>query len=235
MSGKLALNCTDLDPRIAMKAARKKVTRTDFRAIVAEEVTNRFGSLGFKEHDAGAFGRAHTGFIQGFGVTPDSSLMKFCVSVGVLIPALWVKEDYLLGIHAPGFKISHRLGEFRNSFTGIDTWYHFYTSTELRSCFDTVRDDFMAQAVPWLERLRNLDDVVAEYYRYRIGPLSSGDERPPNPFAWASYGWMLELIGQPGVAREWLVRAREHLVRQSDGGLCSPEEQRLIQLLATSP
>ena len=217
-----------------MKARRNKISRSEFRKLCEEEVASRFGSLGFKEYDAGAFGRERSGFIQGFGLSPDSSLRQFCVPVGVLVPALWKKDDYILGAHAPSFEISHRLGEFRNNCTGIDIWYHFNTERELRSCFDQIYDDFTAQALPWLERFQTLNDVVEEYYRYRLGPLESGEVRPPNPFVSASYAWMLELIGRPHQAREWIVRAREELAQRQSDGLFSAEEQRLSQMLSAS-
>lgn len=218
---------------------RKKVTRGEFRKIGAEEILCRLGNLGFTEYYAGAFGRRREGFIQGVGLSPDASMMKFCVSVGFVIPALWDKTDFILGSHTTRFEISHRLGEFRDNLTGLEIWYHFYTEAELRACFGRVYADFQEQALPWLERFPTLTDVAGEYYRYRIGPLAEGEKRPADPFAWAMYGWMLDLIGQPDNARVWLTRAREHIAEQGlakDGGGAwySNEQQRLEELLRHS-
>ena len=122
---------------------RKKVTRGEFRKAVAEEILARLGPLGFKDYAAGAFGREREGFIQGLGFAHDASMMKFCVSVGFVMPSLWEKTDFVLGAHTPSLVISHRLGQLRNNLTGLETWYHFYTEAELRECFDKVHADFL--------------------------------------------------------------------------------------------
>jgi len=228
---------------------RKKVTRSEFRRIATDEVLTRFGPLGFTEYDACAFGRERDAFIEGFGLSPDLSVMQFYVSVGFLIPALWDRERFILGGHSPGFEISHRLGHFRNNLTGLQTPYHFYTASELRACFNKVYTDFEEQALPWLEKFPTLEDVIAEYYRYRIGPPPGGEKRQPDPFGWAIYGWMLEELGRTEESHEWLTRSYEQLRRTTymkDGITVaegtkgsqavppSPEQQRLNQLLRQS-
>lgn len=217
---------------------RKKVTRSEFKRIVAEEVLVRLGNLGFKEYGPGTFGRQQEGYVQGLGVSPDVAMMKFCVRVGFVLPSLWDKTAFVLGAHTPALEISHRLGQFRNSLTGLETWYHFYTEGELRACFDRVHDDFLDQALPWFERFATLQDVVDEYYRYRIAPLPDGERRSADPFASAMYGWMLQLVGQPVKSREWLMRARDQIAEQIgangyETSHVSPELQRLRQAVGS--
>lgn len=205
--------------------------------------------MGFEKIKSGAYTKNMQGFLQGISLCPDASVKKFWVPVGLLIPALWEKEKYVLGGHDVGYKISHRMGNFRNNMTGLEQRYFFYIESELRRCFDKVYHDYVEQAVPWLERFPTLADVVAEYYRYRIGPPSTRKRPGPDPFGWATYGWMLEELGHMDESREWLSRAYDqihkptymkHGVRVNKGTWGarkipkSQEEERLTDLLRQS-
>ena len=70
-----------------------------------------------------------------------------------------------------------------------------------------------------------LDDVTIAYFRYRIGPPTTGEQRPPDPFAWATYGWLLEELGRRDEARRWLERAYAETNRPiyAKGGSLVPE------------
>ena len=79
---------------------RKKVTRGEFRKAVAEEILARLGPSGFKEYAPGAYGRGREDLFRASDLRPDASIMKFCVSVGFVLPSLWEKTDFVLGAYS---------------------------------------------------------------------------------------------------------------------------------------
>lgn len=227
---------------------RRKVTKDEFIKIKSEEVPKYFTSLGFVEQEPGAFTRPRQGFLHGFGLVEDRSVVQFCVPVGVTVPAIWPKADFIMQGRYPALEVSHRLGEFRNNMRGLDRWYSFYTADELKEAIKTMHADFVEQAEPWLQRFETLEDVAEEYYRYRIGPPCMGEERPPDPAAWATYGWLLQELGRDD-ARDWLARAYNEVriplfmkhgrpvppgTRGAREMPLSPEAKRLEQLLRDS-
>jgi len=148
--------------------------------------------------------------------------------------------------HYPALTISQRLGELRNHGTGIEEWYGVSSNEELSGVFDRVYRDFVEQAQPWLEELDSLESVAGEFFQRRIGVPASGENRRPDPFAWAAYGWMLEELGKKEESEDWLRRAACELLRPNymkngrlldhdeDGATQlqkSQEEERLLQLL----
>jgi hypothetical protein len=74
-----------------------------------------------------------------------------------------------------------------------------------------VYADFIEQAEPWLAQMTTVEGVAREFYKLRIGPVPSGETRPPDPYAWAQYGWLLQESGKPEEGRPWLQRALDFL------------------------
>jgi hypothetical protein len=183
------------------------MVKKELWGLMSREVPPLFSSLGFTENEPGAFMRVCAGFVQGFGFSPNRSVTQFFVPVGVTVPALWPKNDFIDQGHYPSLIVSRRLGEFRKKMRGLDEWYPCATDAEFRAALPRVKADFVAQAVPWLERFKTLEDVASDYYFYRIGPPTGGGRRPPDPFAWAMYGWLLQAIGKNEEAKGWLEKA----------------------------
>ena len=192
-----------------------KVTKRLFERVSSEEATRLFSSLGFVESEAGAFRRDCGDVLHGFGFTPNPSFTRFHVPVGVDVPALVSRSDYIdfAGAHYATLIVSHWLGEFKPFQRQSDIYYHFATVEEMRGKFPKVYTDFIEQAEPWLARLRSIDAVADEFHKWRIAPLSTGEVRPPDPFAWALYGWLLQEAGHREEASEWLSRALAELRR----------------------
>jgi hypothetical protein len=220
--------------------------KRDFDRCASRCVPEIFGSLGFSETDPGAFTRPVENILHGFGFTLHRSHAQFCVPVGVSVPCLHPKVEHVMQGHYPALTISQRLGELRNSGTGIEQWYSVSSNDELSNVFELVYRDFVEQALPWLEELNSLDSVAREFFQRRIAPPPTGEKRRPDPFAWAIYGWMLEESGKKEESEDWLRRATFELVRPTymkNGRLLdhdeagatqlqkSQEEERLLQLL----
>jgi hypothetical protein len=187
--------------------------------------------------------------MHGFGFTLHRSSPQFCVPIGVDVPCLRPKADYMMQGRCPSLTVSHRLGEFRNGMRGSESWYTFSTETDLVEVLKRVHEDFVEQALPWLNQFNTLDDVAAAYYRRNIGPPLTGEIRRPNPFAWAWYGWMLEEMRRAEESKVWLKRASDELAKpmyMKEGKLLadwelgakelarSGEEKRLEKLLEES-
>jgi hypothetical protein len=215
-----------------------KVTKKLFERVVSEEVTHLFSSLGFVETEPGAFDRERGDVVHGFGFTPNPSFTHFHVPVGVNVPALVARTDYLDfgGAHYPTLLVSRWLGELKPHYTRSDIYYHFATVEEMRGKFPQVYTDFVEQAEPWLARLTTVDAVADEFYKWRIAPPLTGEVRPPDPFAWALYGWLLQEAGHGEQAGEWLSRALKELRRPkySKAGQIVPEGTRNSRLIPPS-
>ena len=137
--------------------------------------------------------------------------------------------------------VSRPLGLLCRDGEGERTSYHFATAEEMRLKLSVVYADFVEQAEPWLAGLTTVDAVAKEFYKWRVGPppgqetspansnassvygrvvgflkghaaaVRTPEGRPPDPFAWAMYGWLLQEAGQSDDARSWLARAYEFL------------------------
>lgn len=193
----------------------KKVTKAIFEKVVSEEVARLFGPLGFDERKPGAFERQCGRVVHGFGFTPNPSVTHFHVPVGPDVPVLHHKLDYVsfAGDHYPTLLVSRWLGELKNKFDTTDVYYHFATVEELRAKIPIVYADFVEQAEPWLAGLVTIEAVAEEFFKWRIAPPEPGLTRPPDPFAWAIYGWLLQESGDTDAARPWLDRALQELCR----------------------
>jgi len=214
-----------------------RVTKKLFERITSEEATRLFSALGFVETEPGAFTRECGEVSHGFGFTPNPSFTHFHVPVGAYVSALEERLDYGRGIHCPGLLVSRWLGELKPDYTRSDIYYHFATVEEMRAKFPQVYTDFVEQAEPWLARLTTIDAVADEFYQWRIAPPSIGEVRPPDPFAWALYGWLLQEAGHGEEAGPWLSRALKELRRPKymKAGQFVPEGTRHARLIPQSP
>jgi hypothetical protein len=147
--------------------------------------------------------------------------------VGVYVPSLNERLDYAAfgGTHYPTLLVSRWLGEFKSKPTSDDYYYYFATVEQLRFLFPRVHADFVEQAEPWLAELTSIEATAKEFYKQRIAPPSTGESRFPDPFAWATYGWLLQAVGVDVEAKHWLKRAAEELQRPlyGKGGQLVPE------------
>lgn len=225
-----------------------RITKKTFEQIIAQEIPKYFISLDFAEAAPGAFCRQRGVVRQGFGLTPNPSFSHFHVPVGVALPAIDRRIDYVDfgGRHYPTLLVSRWLGEFKGTPRRHDIYYHFSTEDELRKIAQKVYADFKEQAEPWLANLTTVESVAKCFHLSRIAPTSDREGRRPDPFAWAIYGWLLHELGQEDESRTWLQRARDHLrqpcvmksgqfVPRTTRGLRSlslrAEESRLLDLL----
>jgi len=144
--------------------------------------------------------------------------MKFRVVVGIHVPVLRSMGKFIEQGDFAGLHISHSLGQFRNTdCTAPETWYGFRTSEQLKQAIEKMHGDFLNQAVPWLGQFQGLADVATYFYKKRIEDTSksirSYGVSPPDPFAWAIYGWMLEELGKREEAISWWQKAYEEVHR----------------------
>ena len=212
------------------------MTKRQFQRLCAQEVPGLFSPLGFTEIEPGAYCRARPGFFHGFGFTFSRSTVRYCVPFGVTVPVIDQRGDFVMQGHYPALLVSHRLGEFRKNMRGVEKWYDCNSPEELKDSLRIVHADFLAEAEPQLAGLQTLDDVTAAYYRYRIGRPTTGEDRPPDPFAWATYGWLLQELGRQAEARSWLERAYAETTRSiyAKGGQIVPKGTKGCVLLDRS-
>ena len=217
-----------------------RVTKNLFERVTSENVSSLFVPLGFTEVDRGAFDRQRGEVLHGFGFTPNPSFTHFHVPVGVNVPTILQRTDYVdfAGAHYPTLLVSRWLGEFKPKCRRSDIYYDFATVEQMREKFPLVYSDFVEQAEPWLARLTTVDAVADEFYRWRIAPPSTGEVRRPDPFAWAIYGWLLQEAGHDDESKQWLSRALDELHRPKFGkaGQLVPEGTKGARLIApTAP
>jgi hypothetical protein len=190
---------------------RTNVTKKLFQEAVSKDVGDLFLPLGFTEDEAGAFTRECGKVSHGFGVVSNPSFTHFQVPVGAFVPAIDRFLDCISGEHYPSLLVSRFLGMFKPDRRQRYIHYHFGTLVELRAQFPKMHADFVEQAEPWLAGLATIDDVAAEFYKLRIAAPSPKITRPPDPFAWAQYGWLLRESGRELEAKPWLERAYDQL------------------------
>lgn len=191
-----------------------RTTKSLFETTASQEVNKRFSSLGFVEIQPGVFDRHCGAVVHGFGLSTDSTYTRFSVDVGVNVPALVDRMDNVRGVHCETFAVSRPLGLLRPpGVKGGRTFYYFATVEELRDVFPRVYADFVEQAEPWLATLTTVEDVAKEFHKWRIVPPGPKLTRPPDPFAWAIYGWLLKEAGNELQAKPWLERALEEVRR----------------------
>jgi hypothetical protein len=214
---------------------RTRTTKKLFEQVISEEVAKHFATSGFEEAEPGAFIRECSEIVHGFGFSPNASVTHFHVPVGVYVPLLNKRLDYIDfgGTHYPTLLVSRWLGEFKEKYTSRDCYYHFATVEQLREQFPKVRADFVEQAEPWLARLTNVEAVASEFYKWRIGPPSTGEVRLPDPSAWAIYGWLLQESGRQTESKPWLEQALEEVrrPRYGKGGQLVPEGTKGARLI----
>lgn len=174
-----------------------KVTKKLFERVTSEEATRLFSSLGFVEAEPGAFRRECGEVSHGFGFTPNPSFTHFHIPVGVDVPALVARTDYIdfAGEHYATLIVSRWLGELKPSYTRSDIYYHFATVEEMRGTFPQVYDDFVEQAEPWLAGLTTIESVAKEFYKWRIGPPSMTNPSSRDPSTGNTRGWLSGLFG----------------------------------------
>ena len=232
------------------------LTKKEFWGKCQPAVTEQCAQWGFRAEQQGIFMRPLDNIWHGLAIVmnwhgPDS----FYVLHGVHVPALHGKMPYITDRSYRGFEIDHRLGTYRkNGMEGTDVWYQCRDMRQLDDGLARMFRDFEAWALPWYERFRTLHDVAAEFRRTRIDdppgdwPKGAGP-RPPDPFGWAMYGWMLEEIGHREEANLWLHKAYDEVTKPlytKDGRMVPegvkgarktrhpPEEERLEELLRQS-
>lgn len=188
-----------------------RITKEMFKRVTSEESSKLFTRLGFNESEHGTLMRESGDIVHAFGFTPNPSFTRFHVPVGAYVPSLEARFDYLNGVHCPGLLVSRWLGEFKPRYGQSDVYYHFATVEAMRKKLAQVYTDFVDQAEPWLARLTTIEEVSKEFFKWRIAPPAAGHNRPPDPFAWAIYGWLLREAGHDEDARRWLVQAHDFL------------------------
>ena len=224
-----------------------RTTKENFLETVADEGPKLFSQLGFYYRQPAVFWRKLGAVEHGFFLTADPTPTQFHVSVGAHVPGLEERFDYIDGEPLTSLVVSRPLGLLRKDGKGERTIYYFSTVEQMRGVFPKVYADFLEEAEPWLETLVTVDDVAREFHRWRIAPPSPGETRPPDPFAWAQYGWLLQEAGNRLEAQPWLERALDQLREPAfymKGGAFVPigtkgarpvprlpEELRLIELL----
>ena len=224
-----------------------RTTTSNFLQTISEEWPNFFSKLGFAYTESAVFWRKLGAVEHGFFLMPNPTPTHFSVDVGVYVPAIESRSDYVRGAHATTLVVSRPLGLLRSDGREERTLYHFATVEELRARLPTVYADFVEQAEPWLETLATVEDVAKEFHKWRIALPSKGRTRPTDPFAWATYGWLLQEAGRKLEAQPWLKRALDQLKEPTfytKGGHFVPidtpgarpvprtaEESRLIELL----
>jgi hypothetical protein len=174
-----------------------RTTRARYIQIIDEEVLPLFSSLGFEAQEPAAFTRQRGDVVHGVFFAPDPSYTRFHVPVGAVVPVINERLDYVRGGKALGLIVSRWLGEFKPNFTRDDYYYHFATVEQMRAQIPKMYSDFLEQAEPWLADMTSVEGVAKEFYKLRIGPAPSGETRPPDPYAWAQYGWLLQESGKP--------------------------------------
>ncbi len=188
-----------------------QLSKKAFARAVKKHAEVRLAALGFDWEEPTVFlERAgqitkSVGFIQ--GKVRDS----FCVSVGPFVNAIEPMFWYIGGCKYISVAISQRLGDFRNNMRGSETWYSAGTEPELLESLDAAMKDFEEQAIPWLNKFETVADIAAEYYLRQIATPKGMSRRPPNPFAWADYAWMLDECGRHDEAKTWKERAVKYL------------------------
>jgi hypothetical protein len=190
-----------------------KVTKKLFEKVTAEEAARHFSALGFAESEPGAFTRKCGAVVHGFGFTPNPSFTHFHMPVGAYLPSLNARLDYVAfgGPHYPTLLVSRWLGEFNENFTRHDYYFHFASLEQLREKFPKVYSDFVEQAEPWLAGLTTVGAVAREFHKWRLAPPEPGVVRPPDPFAWATYGWLLQEADQQLEGQQWLEQSLDQL------------------------
>jgi len=191
----------------------EKVTEARFLRVL-DDIAPLFSQLGFAPTEPAVFFRQRGEIEQGLFLTPNPSYTHFTVEVGVNVPAVVARSDYVdfgHGGRCASLLVSRPLGLLRSDLQGERTFYHFATVEEMREKFVQVYSDFVEQAEPWLARLTTIEEVAKEFFKWRVAPPSTGEIRRPDPFAWAIYGWLLQESGHEVDARPWLVRAYEYL------------------------
>ena len=185
-----------------------KITKAAFLSVVHEEVTNHFQAAGFACREQAVFWRNVGALEQGIVFYPDSDFTRIHIPTGANVPALYPRFDYIDGGHYGSLLVSRWLGEFKLPIKRSDCYYYFRNLDDLRGVIARVHHDFVEQAEPWLAQLVTVDDVAREFHAFRIAS-KPGEERPPDPFGWAMYGWLLQAAGRELEARPWLEMALE--------------------------
>lgn len=182
-----------------------RTTKKTYLQVIAEDVSDLFSQLGFTHKGPASFWRELDEVEQGFFLTPNPSYTHFDVDVGVNIPSLDERLDYICfgGDHYPTLLLSRPLGLLRRDIQGERTFYHFATVEQMRGKLPKVYADFVEQAEPWLAGLTTVEAVAKEFHKWRIAPPPTGVTRAPDPFAWAIYGWLLQEAGRDAEAIPW--------------------------------
>lgn len=187
-----------------------RTTKKLYFKTLAEEAPKFFSQLGFAYTEPGVLWRTLGVVDHGFFLTPDPSCTHYSVEVGANVAGLDERLDYVSsgGAHYTTLLVSRPLGLLRPpGRKGEQLHYHFATVEELRTTFPHLYADFVERAEPWLAGLTTVEDVAKEFHKWRIAPPGPKLTRPPDPFAWAIYGWLLKEAGNELQARPWLERA----------------------------
>lgn len=223
---------------------RTKITKHEFDEIVARSTASTFGRFGFSpwRTNNAVLCRDVEEVLQCVFIEPDRSVVKFKVTIGVTVPKLWPKEHFIVGSDNLSPTVSIQLGQLRTDLPGCVKWYAFYTANDLKDAIAKMEIDFLNEAIPWLDKVTSIDKVAGEYSERVFALLPTGDELPPDPFGWATYGWLLNEMGQRKMARHWFQMVDNYLRTQSaptcaysinaDDLELSTEELRLHALVA---
>jgi hypothetical protein len=186
----------------------RRITKFEFLEVVHDEVPKHFAETGFLLKRPAAYWRNVGAVEQGMFLYPDSDFTRIHVPTGAQVPELDRRFETIRGGRYGSLLVSRWLGEFKQPIKRTDSYYYYRNLEDLRSVIARVHHDFVEQAEPWLAQLVTIDDVAREFHAFRIAS-KPGEERPPDPFGWAMYGWLLQAAGRELEAKPWLKMALE--------------------------
>ena len=193
---------------------KMKVSKGIYIKVIAEEASRIFEPLGFVQKGSAAFWRNHNDVVHGFYLTPNASFTHITVEVGADVPVLQSRCDYVAfgGEHYARLLVSRPLGLLRRDPPHETTFYHFATINEMRARLPQIYADFVEEAEPWLAGMTTIEAVAREFHKWRIAPPAGGHKRPPDPFASAIYGWLLQETGKIEESKKWLTERTKNCV-----------------------